>query len=288
MSKVGVPIVDSHVHVWRAIADSPAPAATIVSPASDVPIEVLDEYLSEHGVSRAVLVQPLCAGSDNRYVAELAARDPDKLASVCYVDPGSPEAAEQLRFWAASGCRGLRLRPRNGGEELLCAAADTASLWECAAELGTVVSVYADPEHLSAVAALATRFPTVAIVLDHLAHPSPGAGAGADGFTNLLSLAHHERVFLKISGYYYFSREPYPYRDCWDLLRALYDAFGPERLIWGSDFPHVLLKCGYRRWLLLQTRFHPFLAPSDLEAIMGGNASALYWPGDSAAVASRR
>ena len=71
--------------------------------------------------------------------------------------------------------------------------------------------------------------------------------------------------------------EAYPFADCDDLFRALYDRFGPKRLIWGSDFPHVLLKIGYRRAMLLPRRAYPYLASEELDSIMGENAAQLYW-----------
>jgi predicted TIM-barrel fold metal-dependent hydrolase len=151
------------------------------------------------------------------------------------------------------------------------------SLWECIRERGLVVSVYAGAEHLSTLATLAARFPEVAIVVDHMAHPPSRLGADSHAFRDLLALARYQRIFIKVSGYYHFCEQPYPYPECWPLFRALYEEFGPSRLVWGSDFPHVLLRCGYRRSLLLQERAYPFLTCDERALIMGGNASALYW-----------
>ena len=106
-------LVDAHAHVWRAVPNYPEPATTTVSPASDVPAEVLDEYLAEYGVVRAVLVQPVYPGEDNGYVADCAARRPDRYAAICVVDPRTPAAADRLAYWVRErGCKGLRLRPR--------------------------------------------------------------------------------------------------------------------------------------------------------------------------------
>lgn len=66
------------------------------------------------------------------------------------------------------------------------------------------------------------------------AHPEPSAGTQSPGFQALLDQARFPRVFVKLSGYYYFSGSLYPYADCHDLVHAVYDCLGPERLLWGS------------------------------------------------------
>ncbi len=271
-------IIDAHLHVWRSDPRFPDPGVTIVSPLCDVPIEVLRSYMDEHGVARAVLVQPVYPGEDNSYVADCAAAAPETFAAVCVVDPRRSEAAERLEYWNRErGCRGLRLRPRVPAEGADFGAASTYTLWERAESLGVVINLLASPEHLVAIADLANRFAGAKIIIDHMAHPDVGSGVDGEAFRRLLALSRQPNVFVKPTGYYYSSREDYPYRDCWDLVRALYDAFGAERLLWGSDFPHVLLKSGYRRCLRLQERFYTFLRPHELDAIMGGTAASLYW-----------
>lgn len=276
--------VDAHLHVWRARPDFPRPDITTVSPASDVPLAVWRQYMAEHAIQRAVLVQPLYPGEDNSYVADCAATDSERLAAVCVVDPRSPAAADRLETWVRErGCRGLRLRPRVPEEAAVFGQPRTFPLWERVRALGVVVSVLGAAEHLPAVAALAERFPEVAILLDHLGHPDVAAGVESPAFAALLALARYPRVFVKVSGQYYYSREDYPFADCREFVRAVYDRFGPERLIWGSDFPHVLLKTGYVRALELPRREYAFFSPIELEMLMGGNAARLYWPASTTA-----
>lgn len=271
-------LVDAHLHVWRPALDSPNPGVTIVSPLCDVPVELLMEYMVEHAIDRAVLVQPMYPGEDNSYVADCAADDPQRFAAVCVVDPRQPGAEDRLEYWVRErGCKGLRLRPRTADEAAIFGSPATFPLWERARALNVVVNVLGSPEHLPVVARLAERFPEVPILLDHMAYPDVTAGAQAPAFQTLLNLARFPHVFVKVSGYYYYSRQPYPFADCHALFRALFDRFGPARLIWGSDFPHVLLKVGYRRNLLLQERAYPFLSQADLNLVMGENAAGLYW-----------
>lgn len=291
--------IDAHTHIWRAVT---APqAATIVSGQCDVTVELLRAYLDEHQIDRAVLVQPVYPGTDNSYVANSAAADSGRLASVCVVDPRRPDAADQLRYWVTErGCRGLRLRPRVADEAAAFGHAATWPLWEAARELGAVVSVLAGPEHLPTIGTLAERFAPVNIVLDHFAHPR--LAEPAPEIAGLLALARLQNVHIKTSGHYYFSDEPYPYHDCRRLVTAVFDAFGPDRLLWGSDFPHVLLKSGYARSLRLvgsapkgqiATAAHDAaksdasvdlfcgrLSAADRDKILGRNAARLYWPAE--------
>jgi predicted TIM-barrel fold metal-dependent hydrolase len=117
----------------------------------------------------------------------------------------------------------------------------------------------------------------VPIILDHMAHPDVAAGVNSPGFQALLALARYPRVFVKPTGYYYYSKQWWPFEDCWTLFRAVYDAFGADRLIWGSDFPHSLLRTDYGRNLHLQERVHTYLSAHELNRIMGENAVELYW-----------
>src|SRR5687768_15266618 len=130
-------IVDSHLHVWRAVPDHQRPNVTTVSPVCDVPVELLTEYMAEYGVERAVLVQPLFPREDNSYVADCAAAAPERLAAVCVVDPRSPEAPDRLEYWVRErGCRGLRLRPGVAAEAACFGQPATYPLWEMAQRLG--------------------------------------------------------------------------------------------------------------------------------------------------------
>jgi predicted TIM-barrel fold metal-dependent hydrolase len=234
--------------------------------------------MDEHGVDRAVLVQPAYPGEDNSYVADCAADQPDRFAAVCVVNPTTPGAEDRLDYWVRErGCRGLRLRPRFPPEAAIFGDPATFPLWERARDLRIPINILANVEHLTTVGALAAYFPDVTIIIDHMAHPDPAAGVGSPDFQCLLDLAQHPNMYVKPTGYYYFSGERYPYADCHPLFHALYDRFGAARLIWGSDFPHILLKTGYQRSLFMQQREYTFLSQSELDLMMGGNAARLYW-----------
>jgi L-fuconolactonase len=135
------------------------------------------------------------------------------------------------------------------------------------------VSLYTGIDLLPAIREAALAIPDLPIVLDHFALPD----LAQTRWKEILELADSPRTYVKVSGYHHFSAQGYPYEDAWELFRAVHDAFGPDRLLWGSDFPHVLLRSGYGRSRLLQERAFGFLDADELAAIMGGTATKLYW-----------
>ena len=272
--------IDAHLHVWRAATGETPGVRTIIPPQTDVPIELASETMIDHQIDRSVLVQPVFRGEDNSYVASCASAEPARFAAVAVVDPRTPGAEQRLEQWVAKGCRGLRLRPRIADEEALFGDPATFPLWEAAERLGVVVSLLSGPDHVAKIDRLAQRFPQVSVVIDHLGHPSISAGTADAKFQALLGLARHERVYLKLSGLYHFSSERFPFRDCVPLVQAIYEHFGPRRLLWGSDFPHVLLACGYARSRQWIETVLDNLKPSERDLVMGSNALRLYWPAD--------
>jgi predicted TIM-barrel fold metal-dependent hydrolase len=269
-------IVDAHAHIWKKDPGFPDPSVTFMSPTSEVPLRLLRLYMDEHGVGRAVLVQPMYPGEDNSLVADAARADPERFAAVCVVDPRLPGAPDRLESWVKDrGCRGLRLRPAFAGEG---AAFEQDALWERARKLGVVVSILARMEHVPAIARRAALFPDVQMVVDHLAHPDPSSGPAAPAFRDFLALAERPNVFVKPTGFHNFSRRPYPHEDCDEIFKVVLDRFGADRLIWGSDFPHVLLHSGYGPAVHHFERRHAFLGTEDRGRILGANAEKLYWP----------
>ena len=225
-------IVDAHAHLWKAVESS---AKTIVDPRCDIPASLLKTYLAEHGVDRAVLVQPMYPGEDNSLILEAARAEPERFAAV--VVAHTPEALARQK-----GARGLRVRPVFEG-------IGSDALWEAAR--GLVVSVLGRPEHLGDVARKAGRFPGIPIVIDHFLHGEA-----------VLELARFPNVHVKVSGTHHFDFTA-------ALLKDVVNRFGAERLLWGSDFPHVLLRGGYAAALRLVEGLP--------DAVRGGTARRLYW-----------
>jgi L-fuconolactonase len=276
-------IIDAHLHVWDATAagKDPGPFPVGYSPQSQASVELFLDYMDETGVGRAVFVQPWFHHWDNSYIARCLQRFPDTFRGVCVIDPRGSEAPAALARWRAEGFTGVRLRPLREGEGPTpgpwLGTDETLPFWEAAAATRTVVCVMHGKTELEALGPLLTRFPGISVVIDHLNNPVPSEGVDQPIFAALLALARFPNVAVKLSGFHHWCAERYPYREALPYVEAAIRAFGAERCMWGSDWPHVLAGCGYRRNRNLLARTATELTPGELGAIMGGTAERIWF-----------
>jgi predicted TIM-barrel fold metal-dependent hydrolase len=249
-------IVDAQVHAWerdtaefpwrldfgRADIDERVQVhftATTMSPGR------LLACMDEAGVDAAVVVSPTLYGSDTGYVRRTVAHDPSRLAFVGLVDPWSPSLDDDLARWRAQpGALAVRVSVY-GAEAMASLESGRLRAVLAAAERHDVpVCVYA-PGYLSRLVHTAKTFPNLQLVVDHLGLPQPSPAfptIKGDPFrelSSLLELAAFANVAVKATGLPSLSREAYPFQDVWDPLRRVLDAFGCDRVMWGTDFTRV-------------------------------------------------
>jgi predicted TIM-barrel fold metal-dependent hydrolase len=276
-------VIDAHLHVWdeSAAGKDPGPFPVGYSPQSMAPVELLFDYMEEAGVEKAVFVQPWFHHWDNSYIASCLERFPDRFRGVCVIDPRGPTAPGALRHWRARGFTGIRLRPLREGEDPQpdpwLATEETIPLWEAIAETDTIACVMHGKTELERLHSLLTRFPAMRVVIDHLNNPVPSDGVDQPIFRAVLELARFPNVLVKLTGFHHWCPDRYPYRSAMPFIAAAVAAFGADRCMWGSDFPHVLAGCGYSRNRNLLAREARFLGADQLAAIMGGTARRLWF-----------
>lgn len=229
---------DCHAHVLGPAARYPFARRRVYTP----PDCVAEEYrhlLAVAGLSRAVLVQPSVYGDDNRLLVDTLGADRSKLLGVAVVDAGVDDA-ELLRLHEA-GVRGLRVNlvdridpgPRLPMDLLGALARRVAPMgWHL--ELLAHVDTHAD--ELDALDQL-----PVPVVFGHFGYPHPDQGVDAPGFQALLRLLRGGRCWVKLTGPYRLTSQGPPYAGCDELAAALRET-APDRLVWGSDWPHVMLR----------------------------------------------
>ncbi len=258
-------IIDAHLHVWSDDFES-YPFAEGVEEKEGAPVELLNETMDEAGVDKAVIVQPVYYLYDNRYLAECLRRFPGKFAAIGLVDRHAPDAPDQLQHLVEEhGFGGLRIHLSRPDDPAEWAAHHQDRTWRRAEELGACFIVYGPAALLPAVEPIIARFPGVKVVLDHMGRAPTDEDPPYPLLGIVLNLARYPNVYVKFTPQGLSPKLPYPHRDTFPTFRRIYDAYGPERLMWGTDFPHVLKTPGYPPALELFRTHMDFFTEEDRE-----------------------
>ncbi|MET4387770.1 putative TIM-barrel fold metal-dependent hydrolase [Bradyrhizobium sp. F1.4.3] len=231
MSETNVKTIDTHAHVFhRGLKLAPGRR---YAPDYDAPLALYLEQLDRNGMSNGVLVQPSFLGTDNSYLVECLKETAGRLRGIAVVDPAV--SADELRALDRVGIVGIRLNLVGQPLPDLTAAEWKTLLAEVKA-MGWQVEIQRNASDLAVLAPQLLDH-GVAVVLDHYALPDPKLGVADPGFQSVLKLGATRNVWVKISAPYRngaagetFAKEAYP------LLR---NAYGLDRLLWGSDWPHT-------------------------------------------------
>jgi predicted TIM-barrel fold metal-dependent hydrolase len=280
-------IIDAHMHVW---SDDPVRFpfahpydAKFAPPKISASVDRLVKEMDEHGVGHCVLVQTIYHGWDNRYLVECLKAHPRRFRGQGLIDPTDPEVAQKLEFWMRKhGLAGMRFSPMyyQGKDEWLNAPA-TRALWKKAEELGAVFNFFIASEQLPKLEEMVRRFPRVKVVIDHLARINLEAKEPEPELKKLLALARYPNVWVKVSELSFISpSKKYPYRDTYPLVKKVYDAFGPDRLLWGTGFPGTTRAQAERpslpQELAIIQKEIPFLTAEDRLKILGKNTAKVW------------
>jgi len=270
-------IIDPHVHVWKNDPKYPWPKETKDPPKEDALPDKLLELMKANGVEKTVLVHPIHYRWDCRYAGDVLKANRDSFMGVCRVDPEADSAADDLSRWVRDyGFHGVRLSPAAGTTgDWINDKPRMDRLLGRAAELKLPLCVLCGTARLPDVARSVERHrDSLDVCIDHMADCPIDQ---PDELKKLLALAKLPRVFVKISHLWSLSKQKYPYKDTHDQVKRVYDAFGPKRLMWGTDWPLVEKHCGYAKALALYRDVLDFFTAEDRRWILGGTALKL-WP----------
>lgn len=275
-------IIDAHHHLWdRSRAEYPWLGPHLPALDRDVTFEELERQLDDAGVDRTVLVQAADNDEDTDYMLEQAAAHPRIAAVVAWIPLDRPERAatrlQELRRHPAF--RGIRHGINNEPDAdwiLRPEVADGLRLLEDADIPFDLVSVRR--RHLALVPELVERHPRLRIVIDHLSKPPIRREDREPWWTNIARAAAAPTVWAKLSGLMPANDR----LDEWgtDDLRPFVDhameLFGPDRLMWGSDWPIIDLAGGYQRALDAMREIAAEWTPAERSAVFGGTAARFY------------
>lgn len=308
-------VIDAHAHVVDRVAGVTGTGATrsgrygkivwgnnelqLLTPATDpttFPPEMLIAHLDWAGVDRAVLLQGSFYGELNAYVAEAVDRFHPRLVGAALVDPTRRDAVRELRrcfdeygyrvvkleLSVATGLRGLHPDLHLDDERLLRLFREAAEVDAVVTlDLGSVGSASYETEALERII---NRFPSLRIVIAHLAQPPVGKSNPeliAD-WEKQLHLGESGTVWFDLSSlpaYAAADLEMYPYRSAqWFVQRAT-AVVGSERLMWGSDVPGTLTAATYPQLLAFVADECEFLSDEQRKDILGRTALRVYFAG---------
>jgi L-fuconolactonase len=273
-----MPIFDAQVHAYERNHPGRPWVGTLHGPA-EVTGDQMVAAMDEVGVDGAVLVSPFSMYRyDASYALEVFAKHPSRCRLVKPVDPTDPRVADTIADWASTkGTVGIRVMLR---DELSTDPADPAlnRVLAAAARHSLPVNLMCWGR-LEQAGQLAARNPNTQLVIDHLGlqqpfEPPPPAQPFA-ALPKVLALAAHPNIAIKISGACTLSHEPFPYKDIWDPLGRIFDAFGFNRCMWGTDWTRAVALLTYKQGVEA-FRVSDRLSDSDRTTLMGETLARVY------------
>ena len=270
--------IDAQVHAYE--RDHPGrPWAAVLHGPPEATGDQMVAAMDEVGVDGALLVSPITMYQyDASYALDVYAKHPTRFRLIKPVDPSDPAVADTIADWAATtGAVAIRIMlnrvmsedPADPGLNHVLATAARHALPVNLLCWG----------RLDQAKQLAARNPNTTLVIDHLGLQQPfepPAPANAFGdLPNVLALAELPNVSIKISGACTLSQQPFPYNDIWDPLARIFDAFGMNRCMWGTDWTRAIALLTYKEGVEA-FRVADRLSDSDKAALMGGTLQEIY------------
>jgi predicted TIM-barrel fold metal-dependent hydrolase len=180
---------------------------------------------------------------------------------------------------AERGVRGFRIQPAGRPADAWLQGAGMQEMWRCGGDEGLALCHLINPRHLPSVDDMCRRFPATTVVIDHLARIGSDGVIRPQDVANLCRLARHGRVFVKASAFYALGKKQPPYLDLAPFIRQVFDAFGPDRLMWASDCPfQVAQGQTYRDSIDLIAGGLDFLSDDDRQRLLRTTAERIFFP----------
>lgn len=257
------------------------------------PVETLLFHMAQMGVDKAVFIQYM-GNTDNGYIVECMNAHPGRFAAAMIVPPD--DDGSQMRVWAEQGISGIRLHAASRAQ-----GSDPLAHWRAADALGLVVSAPCSPAALCSdeFNEVVQTFPNLQIIIEHLAGANRAMQPPYAEFKAALELARYANLTIKLPGFgeccdltpilhaalaedqasldaALENREPAIFDQIPPLADLALDAFGADRMMWGSDWPPVSSREGHANSLRIPLAWASTLSEAEQTAIFGGTAARIW------------
>jgi L-fuconolactonase len=273
-----MPTIDAQVHCYERNHPGRPWVEALAGP-PEVTGPDMVKAMDEVGVDGALLVSVFTMYRwDASYAVAVRKQHPDRFAVIKPVDPNDPKVGETIAEWAKmDGTVAIRIMMRPDVSSDPADPGVNRVLAEAASHDLPVNLLCWD--RLEQVGKLAQRNPDTQIVIDHIGLQQPfKPPAPAEPWANLpklLALASNENVAVKITGACTLSHQKFPYKDIWDPLGRIFDAFGLDRCMWGTDWTRAVNLLTYKEGVD-SFRVTDRLSDSDRARLMGGTLTSVY------------
>jgi L-fuconolactonase len=277
-------LIDAHQHYWQlARGDYGWLTPDLSVLYRDFLPQELQSTLTDCGVTGTLAVQAAPTEAETRFLFDLARQHPSILGIVGWVDFEAPDVARRIAALMAAGgglLKGLRPMVQDIADPAWLGRDSLDRAFGVLTERELVFDALVTPVHLDVLERRLRRHPELRCVIDHAGKPTADAGSLAAWSARMQSLATHTSAVCKLSGLLTQFEKPATLAALVPIIEPyvsrLFDYFGPERLIWGSDWPVLTLRAAYRDWLDLSLELIRTHAPQAREAIFAGNARRVY------------
>ncbi len=276
-------MIDAHSHIWTPDTAKYPLAAGFrrqgMEPPSFTDAELLKEA-NAVGVDRVVLIQMSFYGYDNSYMLDAIRARPKAFSGVAVIDQDGRRPDVEMRMLKGQGVRGFRIYAKNAPPDKWLSSDAMHAMWTCGAEENLAMCCLMDPPELPALDRMCRDFPETPVVIDHLCRIGVTGSIDPKEVKALCDMARHKRVSVKVSAFYALGRKQSPYRDLAPFIRQVFDAFGPERLMWATDCPfQVAGGHNYRDSIELVKSGLDFLSAGDKDWLLTKTAERVFFAG---------
>lgn len=273
-------VVDAHQHYWQ-------PARGDYGWLAQAPVSLQRAFLPTDlraqreaaGVHYSVLVQAAATEEETRYLFELAQEDDAVAGVVGWVDMEAGDVGARIDALIRDGrglLRGLRPMAQDLADPDWLARPSLDRAFDCIQDCGLTFDALVDMRQLPALLRRLRRHPQLNIVLDHAGKPAIGDGRFDQWTSWIDELAQHSQLHCKLSGLLTLLGEPVHEDAIEPYVADLFSHFGPERLMWGSDWPILTTRTDYEHWLRVAMNLTERYAAGSQAEVFAANAVRFY------------
>ena len=272
-------MIDAHQHFWkrsRGDYDWLDEEKSILRDRDYLPEDLLME-LARTGVGGSILVQAAETIAESRFILDLAGKSDCILGVVCWLDFDDPICLNVLDSYQKSA-KFVGVRPVLQGisdKDWILAPHRLEILMELAAR-GLTFDALIQPRHLGVLAQVIAAVPDLKIVIDHGAKPFIKSGEMEPWASEMRGLSNHATLWCKLSGLVTEAAENWQPAHLSPYVKVLFEAFGADKLMWGSDWPVVKSVSDYAQWLEIARRFIAPYGDEALRKVFHDNAARFY------------